>query len=312
MKNKLRDLDLNLMKLLKAVVETKNTHLAAEQLKISQTSVSRGLAKLRETFGDQLFLRKAHGVEPSELAEKLAEAADEMLNPIAKVMESYYQFDPKTFDGKVSIVAYAYLLDIAGAELLKTLQLALPNAKFELDHWQSHSLVDILDGKIDYAIQLGQFPFPQGVYTHLLDEHCLGIVARKDHPVLCQSNDWEEIYQLPVVQLYLAGINYNKSALEEFYSARGKQANVILKTHSLKAAVYQLISSDSICFSGHYMSDLDDRLQLFTLPASAQQNTQIVGGYLQTRRGYPLQQYLHQVLQTFFDDLSEGKAIAVG
>ncbi len=59
----LQDLDLNLLKLLKAVVETRNTHAAADKLGISQTSVSRGMAKLRETFGDQLFLRKAHGVE---------------------------------------------------------------------------------------------------------------------------------------------------------------------------------------------------------------------------------------------------------
>ena len=89
----LRDLDLNLLKLLQAVVETQNTHQAADKLGISQTSVSRGLAKLRETFGDQLFTRKAHGVEPSELAEKLAEklaeAADEMFTPLVKVLESY-------------------------------------------------------------------------------------------------------------------------------------------------------------------------------------------------------------------------------
>ena len=65
-----KELDLNLMKVLKAVVEEGNTHAAADALGISQTSVSRALAKLRETFGDQLFIRKAHGVEPSELAEK--------------------------------------------------------------------------------------------------------------------------------------------------------------------------------------------------------------------------------------------------
>lgn len=106
----LAQFDLNLIKLLKAVVETKNTHAAAQQLGISQTSVSRGLAKLKETFGEQLFLRKAHGLEPSELAKKLADAADEMLIPIIKVMESYNSFDPQHFDGKVSIVVNTYLL----------------------------------------------------------------------------------------------------------------------------------------------------------------------------------------------------------
>lgn len=305
MKNKLKDLDLNLMKLLKVVVETKNTHLAAEKLGISQTSVSRGLAKLRDTFGDQLFLRKAHGVEPSELAEKLAEATDEMLNPIAKVMESYHDFDPKTFDGIVSIAVYSYLLDIAGAELLDALHKALPNAKFELDSWQSHTLVSMLEGHIDYGIQLERFPFPQDIYTHTLDEQKLGIVAKKNHPILSLPYQWEDITHLPLTQLYLSGINYDKNALEDFYSARGYTANVVLKTHSLRAAVYQIIEHDAICYSSHYISDLDDRLDIYPAPSFATDiKTGVIGGYLQTRRGYPLQQYIHQILQTFFDDLN--------
>jgi DNA-binding transcriptional LysR family regulator len=118
----LRDLDLNLLKLLQAVVETRNTHQAADKLGISQTSVSRGLAKLRETFGDQLFIRKAHGVEPSELAEKLAEAADEMFTPLVKVVESYQNFDPLQFKGEVSIAMNIFMLEQWGDGIFSALR----------------------------------------------------------------------------------------------------------------------------------------------------------------------------------------------
>ena len=208
----LAQFDLNLMRLLKALVETGNTHAAAEQLGISQTSVSRGLGKLRETFGEQLFLRKAHGVEPSELAEKLAEAADEMLIPIVKVMESYNSFDPQTFDGKISITVTTYLLEIFGDKLLKTLQNALPKARLELDFWQAHSLVDMLNGQIDYSLQLSNFPFPQDIYNHQLKEVEISLVARKNHPVLSQSSEFADIHHLPVVLLYLPGVNYKTSS----------------------------------------------------------------------------------------------------
>ncbi|WP_239670959.1 helix-turn-helix domain-containing protein [Vibrio variabilis] len=67
MSKSIKNLDLNLLTLLKVVVETRNVSQAGEILGISQTSVSRGMAKLRETFGDQLFIRKAHGVEPLNL-----------------------------------------------------------------------------------------------------------------------------------------------------------------------------------------------------------------------------------------------------
>ncbi|MEF1341186.1 LysR family transcriptional regulator, partial [Vibrio rotiferianus] len=103
MDKNLEGLDLNLLRLLKVVVETRNTSVAAEKLGISQTSVSRGMAKLRETFGDQLFIRKAHGVEPSELAEKLAEAAEHMLTPFTQVLEAYQEFNPEEYEGSVVI-----------------------------------------------------------------------------------------------------------------------------------------------------------------------------------------------------------------
>ncbi|GAM74437.1 transcriptional regulator [Vibrio ishigakensis] len=99
MQKNLDSLDLNLLRLLKVVVETHNTSVTAEVLGISQTSVSRGMAKLRDTFGDQLFIRKAHGVEPSELAEKLAEAAENMLTPFTQVLDAYQDFDPQEYTG---------------------------------------------------------------------------------------------------------------------------------------------------------------------------------------------------------------------
>ena len=56
--------------------------------------------KLKECFGEQLFIRKAHGVEPSELAAMLADASVEMLHPVEKVIEDYSTFDPKSMPEK--------------------------------------------------------------------------------------------------------------------------------------------------------------------------------------------------------------------
>ncbi len=187
----LQDLDLNLLKLLKAVVETRNTHAAADKLGISQTSVSRGMAKLRDTFGDQLFLRKAHGVEPSELAEKLAEAADEMYFPLIKVVESYHNFDPKMFTGEITIALNIFLIEQYGEGIYEVLHEALPQASLKLVYWQEQSLAEMLNGQVDYLLQLSGFPLPQDIYQHKLTEVKLSLIARKEHPVLSKSTEWE-------------------------------------------------------------------------------------------------------------------------
>ncbi|MGF1696198.1 LysR family transcriptional regulator [Vibrio lamellibrachiae] len=303
MKNKIDTLDLNLMKLLKAVVETQNTHLAAERLGISQTSVSRGLAKLREVFGDQLFIRKAHGVEPSELAEKLAQAADEMMTPIIKVVESYQDFDPLVFNGSITIAVNTFLQEIFGSGLINVLKSSLPNAKFKIIYWQSHSLGEMLSGEIDYMIQLAGYPIPQEVYTHTLCQVQNSIVARVDHPILSKTSAWDEIHHLPIARLFLDGINSKRSVIEELYLQKGYVADVELTSHSLATVLEYIATSDSLLYSSSYISNMSDKLTCYPLPPLSQEYRQldICGGYLQTRRGYPLNQFLHQVFQSHFD-----------
>jgi DNA-binding transcriptional LysR family regulator len=305
MKKKLQDLDLNLLKLLKAVVETRNTHAAADRLGISQTSVSRGLSKLRDAFGEQLFIRKAHGVEPSELAEKLAEASDQMFTPLMKVVESYQSFDPIEFNGQIKIAMNIFFLELHGEGIFNALSNTFPNANFSLVYWQEQSLSEVLNGSIDYLIHFEGYPLPQEIYSHTLEEVDLCLVARKDHPVLRKSSDWESIYHLPLARVIIDGINSKRSPVEEIYIAKGFQPRVSLVTHSVRVLTNKLSTSDAIMYGSKYMSLLDERLTSYPLPELPVQmmKIKICGGYLQTKRGYPLNQHLHQVIQSYFDEL---------
>ncbi|MGF1852632.1 LysR family transcriptional regulator [Vibrio gigantis] len=299
----LRDLDLNLLKLLQAVVETRNTHQAADKLGISQTSVSRGLAKLRETFGDQLFIRKAHGVEPSELAEKLAEAADEMFTPLLKVVESYQNFDPLQFKGEVSIAMNIFMLEQWGDGIFSALREALPAASFKLVYWQEQSLNEMLNGQIDYLLLFSQFQLPQEIYQHRLKEIKLSLIARKDHPVLSKSTALEDIHHLPITRILADGINSKRAPVEDFYLARGYKANIVLTTHSIRVLLNKLKHSDALSFGSTLVTENEPELSCYPLPSIPKEmrSIQINGGYLQSKRGFPLNQLLHQTIQNFFD-----------
>ncbi|MBM5283660.1 LysR family transcriptional regulator [Vibrio parahaemolyticus] len=302
----IRDLDLNLLKILRAVVETRNTHTAADKLGISQTSVSRGLAKLREMFGEQLFIRKAHGVEPSELAEKLAETSEEMFNPLIKVVESYQNFEPMEFNGEIKIAMNIYFLELHGDGIFNTLRNEFPNANFKLVYWQEHSLAEVLSGDIDYLIHFEGYPLPQEIYCHTLEEVELCLVARMNHPILSQSSDWDSIHQLPLARVIIDGINSKRSPVEEIYLAKGYQPRVTLVTHSIRVLINKLSSSDAIMFGSRYMSILDNRLASYPLPELPKQMRyiQVCGGYLQSKRGYPLNQKLHQIIQEYFNNIT--------
>jgi DNA-binding transcriptional LysR family regulator len=66
-------IDLNLLELFDTVFRTRNLTATGVRLGLSQPAVSYGLAKLRESYGDALFVRMQRGVQPTPFAEQLAQ-----------------------------------------------------------------------------------------------------------------------------------------------------------------------------------------------------------------------------------------------
>src|SRR5207237_5598811 len=87
-------LDLNLLVVFAAVLKTRSTTLAADELDISQSAVSNALRRLRSHFDDAIFVKTADGMAPTPLAEKLAGPIHEGLNHIRQALEEQREFVP--------------------------------------------------------------------------------------------------------------------------------------------------------------------------------------------------------------------------
>ncbi|MBU8541389.1 LysR substrate-binding domain-containing protein [Falsiroseomonas tokyonensis] len=89
-------LDLNLLKVFDAVMETRSASRAAARLGIGQSAVSHGLARLRAATGDALFVRSASGLEPTARAQRLAEPVREALLLATRALQPAAEasFDP--------------------------------------------------------------------------------------------------------------------------------------------------------------------------------------------------------------------------
>lgn len=91
----LRDVDLNLLVVFHTVLEHRNISQAARELGLSQPAVSNGLARLRLTFGDELFTRTSAGMQPTPFAEALAEPVAAALTGISQAINHREAFDPQ-------------------------------------------------------------------------------------------------------------------------------------------------------------------------------------------------------------------------
>ncbi len=145
---------------------------------------------------------------------------------------------------------------------------------------------------------------PQEIYQHHLQNIELCVVARKGHPVLTKTSLLEDIHHLPIARVVIDGLNNKRVPLEEFYISKGYEANFTLLTHSIRVLVSKLESSDAILYGSNYMKSFAPNLGMYPLPKMPEYMRSIgfVGGYLQTKRGFPLYQLLHQTMQTYFDE----------
>jgi DNA-binding transcriptional LysR family regulator len=91
-----RQLDLNLLRVLAAVYRTGSVTAAARQLALSQPATSNALARLREFFGDALFVRSPRGLHPTHVAQRIAPEVIAHLQAIESAVRSAEAFDPAT------------------------------------------------------------------------------------------------------------------------------------------------------------------------------------------------------------------------
>eukprot|EP01034_Spumella_vulgaris_P043474 gene43474-53997_t len=67
-----RSLDLNLLRVLAAIHRTGSVTAAGKALALSQPATSNALARLRDYFADDLFVRSPAGLKPTRLCERIA------------------------------------------------------------------------------------------------------------------------------------------------------------------------------------------------------------------------------------------------
>jgi DNA-binding transcriptional LysR family regulator len=94
----LNALDLNLIRVLDALLQERSVTRAGERIGLSQPAVSAALNRLRHTLNDQLFVRRGNEMLPTPRAESLADPVRAALAEIERVFQSGRKFDPAALE----------------------------------------------------------------------------------------------------------------------------------------------------------------------------------------------------------------------
>ncbi len=180
----MRKVDTALLLVLKDLLEHGSVTRAAEHLNLSQSAVSHSLGRLRALFGDPLFVRRPHGLEPTQKALELQPQIETLLDLTARCLGIGESFVPADSHQHFSISAPEFVTSIAAPRLLSRISETAPGVSLSFVHLPLPATYEALRrGAINVAI--GRFEdAPSDVSVARLFEDRFCVACRKGHPFL--------------------------------------------------------------------------------------------------------------------------------
>jgi DNA-binding transcriptional LysR family regulator len=146
-------LDLNLVRVLAAVIEEGTLTAAAERLSLTQPSITHAVNRLRRLTGDDLFRRSGRGVRPTRVALQLYTELGHLPREADAALARLTAFDPSraasTFRAAMTDLGQAAFLPALSSMLERT----APNTRLDVLPLDTDTAArDLEAGDIDLAI----------------------------------------------------------------------------------------------------------------------------------------------------------------
>jgi DNA-binding transcriptional LysR family regulator len=225
-------LDLNLLKVFAAVHRERHITRAGRALFISQSAVSHSLAKLRVLFGDPLFVRTPDGMQPTVLADRLADPIRRALQSVSDALQVDQRFDPAAAEiectiGTTTLQPFHFL-----PELYRRLERDSPHANLLIRNVPSiwpDALNSLDRGDVDVLLTLGTRDGERAIETQRflkddLFEDPLVCVVSKDNALVGATMDLQTYARLP--HLIMASDRVTRTWIDEALEKRGLRRRI--------------------------------------------------------------------------------------
>lgn len=183
---KLRRLNLTLLLVFVNLMRDRKAVTVAGRMGLTQSSISHALNRLRDTFGDPLFLRKPHGLEPTAYAIALEPRVRRAIEMLDDALGHPAGFIPLQATGTIRMAGYDSELSVLAPALIKVLEAEAPGLQLiARATGRGAALQELEQGDIDLAV--GFFwDLPAGYVATTLYEENYAVVARRGHGLMAQ------------------------------------------------------------------------------------------------------------------------------
>jgi len=240
---KIKDTDLNLFIAFDVIYTEKNLTKSGQVLGITQPAVSNALARLRDLFNDELFIRTSRGMIPTPVANQLIGDIRNALSLIQNTISVSEKFDPSTAEMtfKISIgdTSEYRLLPL----LIKELAEIAPRVKVETYLTpRKDAPRELASGAIDFSID-PPLQSDQHLKHEKIYQEDYVMIVRKDHPILDKEKITIEDY-LDLSHIHISNRKTGMGHVDMTLYKLGLTRDIYLRAQHFLVAPYIVEQSD--------------------------------------------------------------------
>lgn len=216
---------------------------AAEALGLTQSAVSKHLAKLREAYGDPLFIRTGSGMRPTPRSLWMSEHVATILAE-AEALSLARPFSPADLDGIVTVST----TDEIGNTLLQTV---LPRLRKEAPGLRltivplatGYSLTELETGRVDLVISVNWHAPDVLKQTRLFNDHFTCVMSRVH---VLADQDWSLQDYADAEHILVAPLGMPTGRIDEALASQDLQRSVRVSVPVFRQLDPEVLGADLI------------------------------------------------------------------
>jgi DNA-binding transcriptional LysR family regulator len=175
------NIDLRLLTIVTELHRTRSVSQTADNLELSQSTVSMSLARLRKHFNDPLFVRTSSGMEPTPHALQLIGLLSHAESLLETALEHHVVFDPAKSDRIFRLCSTDIAKVTMLPKLMRQLKVRAPSVRIELREISEKTSELLESGQLDLAVGFIP-PLGAGFCQQRLFPERFVCALRTDHP----------------------------------------------------------------------------------------------------------------------------------
>lgn len=243
----LRLIDTTILLVFLGTMRHRQATAVAREMGLTQPAVSHALKRLRSLYGDPLFLRRAHGLEPTALAHELEPKIRRIVRLLSETLESPEDFDPASAVTDLRIGAFDYELTGIIPKLVAELRTASPHINVHAFPLHNHQALDaMVQGRIDLSI--GYFDFPLNSEASFVSEALYSedyvLAGRQAHRLFADPLSLDKVAEAH--HLLVSPYGPNRDLVDHAMHLQGYKRTIQTVVPSLFAALSIVENSDLV------------------------------------------------------------------